>query len=108
MSLRAEEEALESNREKLQDLFLRQQNGVEFGGDGDRDRGDDPAKRYEPIMPWLSVKFTDKGNADIGFGNVQLFERLGIHVGSTHHMNWEEAAGYKYHIDLGGGGGTTW
>mmetsp|Transcript_31328 Transcript_31328/g.66475 ORF Transcript_31328/g.66475 Transcript_31328/m.66475 type:complete len:838 (+) Transcript_31328:137-2650(+) len=105
MSLRAEDQALEWNRERLQELFLRQQHGAEFGGS---DREEEMEMRYEPILPWLSVKFTDKGNAHFGFGNVQKFERLGIHVGSTHHMNWEEAAGYKYHIDLGGGGGTTW
>ena len=63
-------------------------------------------------LPWVNIKFThmnDKGLKRF-VGEIEEYQKLqslGIScIGDV--MTLSDHAGYKYHIDLGGGGGTTW
>lgn len=63
----------------------------------------------QPILPWCDIKFT--GPAGEASAEVKArygeFKEYGIStIGNR--MSLEELAKFKYHIDLGGGGGTTW
>jgi len=53
--------------------------------------------------PWIDVKFF--AASDERFGG---FTSLGLDVVTDQYMDKDELASYRYHIDLGGGGGTTW
>jgi len=54
------------------------------------------------MIPWIDVKFTSWTKSTFA-----RYESNGIHVqGET--LTLEEVAEYRYHIDFGGGGGTTW
>ena len=61
-------------------------------------------------LPWANIKFSSynwKGKKPtIGSHQYEPWENVGIAVGEG--MSPAELAKYKYHIDLGGGGGTTW
>lgn len=61
-------------------------------------------------LPWANIKFSqfnDRGKKHtLGSEKYKMFEELGIAVGS--YMTHADQAKYKYLIDLGGGGGTTW
>ena len=62
------------------------------------------------ISPWANMKlssyiFAGK-SPTIGSVRYAAWESVGIATGE--HMSLQELAKYKYHIDLGGGGGTTW
>ncbi|KAL9178380.1 hypothetical protein ACHAXT_000027 [Thalassiosira profunda] len=61
-------------------------------------------------LPWADIRFSsylDKGKSPtVGSNKYSLWESVGIAVGKG--MSPTELAKYKYHIDLGGGGGTTW
>ena len=80
----------------------------ETGGAGIRSYGDTGKK----ILPWVNIKFA---NINDGGKKVpaseheeyKLLSELGISVIGDY-VNMIEQAKYKYHIDLGGGGGTTW
>ena len=80
----------------------------ETGGAGIRSYGDTGKK----ILPWVNIKFA---NINDGGRKVpaseheeyKLLSELGISVIGDY-VNMIEQAKYKYHIDLGGGGGTTW
>ena len=55
-------------------------------------------------LPWANMKFT----GTIGPEQSRLDE-LDTYISvKGERMNAEELAQYKYHIDIGGGGGTTW
>lgn len=63
----------------------------------------------QPILPWCDIKFTGPAGraSDETRSLYGQLEEYGISsIGK--HMSLEELANYKYHIDLGGGGGTTW
>ncbi|KAL7541600.1 hypothetical protein ACHAXR_011057 [Thalassiosira sp. AJA248-18] len=71
------------------------------------------AREHEsPSVPWANIKFA--GAMYMGqklptssFEYYQQFEEYGIPaIGEG--MSLEELGRYRYHIDLGGGGGTTW
>ena len=61
-------------------------------------------------LPWANIKFSSynwKGKKPtIGSHQYEPWESVDIAVGEG--MSRSELAKYKYHIDLGGGGGTTW
>ena len=64
-------------------------------------------------LPWANIKFSTYKDGKqqgisptIGSSTYSAWESVGIAVGE--HMSLSDLAQYKYHIDLGGGGGTTW
>ena len=67
----------------------------------------------EQLLPWVNIKFASynvNGLKVAAHENPEyqvLQNKYGISaIGNS--MNMMEQARYKYHIDLGGGGGTTW
>ena len=66
----------------------------------------------ETKIPWVNIKFTHINDAGekIPVGEkeeYQTLQSLGIScIGD--YVSMSDQAKYKYHIDLGGGGGTTW
>jgi len=54
-------------------------------------------------LPWANIKFAGNGPPILG---TDKWKSIGIDT--VDHMNLQELAKYKYHIDLAGGGGTTW
>ena len=80
---------------------------------------EEEAERTGEGMPWANIKFTNKKKIRDSFQVIKAhnlrgrpdeklitIEEAGIAAGNvtSHH----QLAEYKYHIDLGGGGGTTW
>ncbi|KAL7536446.1 hypothetical protein ACHAXR_007169, partial [Thalassiosira sp. AJA248-18] len=69
-------------------------------------------QELQPAVPWANIKFAGAMHmgektptSEIEF--YQQFEEYGIPaVGEG--MSLEELGRYRYHIDIGGGGGTTW
>jgi len=66
----------------------------------------------KPTLPWVNIKFAsmNQGGQKIPASEspeYQILQNMGISV-IGEHINLTEQARYKYHIDLGGGGGTTW
>jgi len=63
-------------------------------------------------IPWVNIKFTNinDGGVKRNVGELEEYQKLqslGIScIGES--MSIEDQANYKYHIDIGGGGGTTW
>jgi len=69
-------------------------------------------RQRKGALPWCNIKFA--GAMSMGkktpTGEIeyyQQFEEYGIPAAGEG-MSLETLGGYKYHIDLGGGGGTTW
>ncbi len=66
-----------------------------------------------PIIPWVNIKFSnyvdDKGKktATQGSADYREWEEIGMPVAGEY-IDLERSAKYRYHIDLAGGGGTTW
>ncbi|KAL7509011.1 hypothetical protein ACHAXN_006045 [Cyclotella atomus] len=64
------------------------------------------------VLPWINIKFASSAinskkvpaSENPNFLNLQS---VGISA-IGEHISVQEQARYKYHIDLGGGGGTTW
>ena len=52
---------------------------------------------------WIDAQFFDTS-----IERFEEFVRLGLDVVTDEWMDKDELAAYRYHIDLGGGGGTTW
>jgi len=80
----------------------------EIGGAGLRSYGDTSKK----ILPWVNIKFANinDGGKKVPASeheDYKLLSELGISVIGDY-VNMTQQARYKYHIDLGGGGGTTW
>jgi len=80
----------------------------EIGGAGLRSYGDTSKK----ILPWVNIKFANinDGGKKVPASeheDYKLLSELGISVIGDY-VNMTQQAKYKYHIDLGGGGGTTW
>ncbi|KAL7540704.1 hypothetical protein ACHAXR_010313 [Thalassiosira sp. AJA248-18] len=68
-------------------------------------------EQQESQLPWADIKFSRHMNNGIlpltmGSKRYKPYEDVGIATGN--YMARPELAKYKYHIDLGGGGGTTW
>jgi hypothetical protein len=60
----------------------------------------------EPILPWVNIKFA-RSNPNPTDSNFTELAKYGIQV-MGERMTLQNLAQFKYHIDLGGGGGTTW
>jgi hypothetical protein len=58
-------------------------------------------------LPWINSRFTGYGNIPQKYVEYAQFEEHGLPAMGDR-MDREQLAGYRYHIDLGGGGGTTW
>ena len=69
--------------------------------------------RRSNTLPKINIKFSHvAGNSEkkrpaLGSVEYQGWESIGFPVAGEY-MNGRELARYKYHIDLGGGGGTSW
>jgi len=66
----------------------------------------------QQVLPWCNIKFASAmymgSNTRVSeLDYYKQFEEYGIPAAGEH-MSIEELGQYKYHIDLGGGGGTTW
>ena len=67
---------------------------------------------FQKKRPWINVKFatTNVDGEKVSASQsqeFQLLQELGISAVGEH-VSMAEQARYRYHIDLGGGGGTTW
>jgi hypothetical protein len=65
------------------------------------------------VLPWVNIKFAnvvDANRMKIPASQYEEYLELGEWGISAigEYVSMVEQAGYKYHIDLGGGGGTTW
>ena len=61
----------------------------------------------EPILPWVNMKFSRSLPSDSTDSNFIGLAEYGVQaMGES--MTLQNLAQFKYHIDLGGGGGTTW
>ena len=86
-------------------------------------------EKFDTLLPrWKGVALTanaEEANVDIPWANMRFSSYLGagktptigsekyaswesVSIATGEHMNLQKLAKYKYHIDLGGGGGTTW
>lgn len=68
--------------------------------------------KEEPVVPWADIKFADcihdkSKTPAMNVDYYQQFMNVGIPAAGPS-MSLEELAKYRYHIDIGGGGGTTW
>ncbi|KAL7540603.1 hypothetical protein ACHAXR_010245, partial [Thalassiosira sp. AJA248-18] len=66
----------------------------------------------EAKLPWVNIKFASINVDGLKMSaaenpEYQILHNLGI-AAIGEHLNMTTQARYKYHIDLGGGGGTTW
>lgn len=65
------------------------------------------------IIPWVNIKFSnfvdENGHKSATRGSVAYreWEEIGMPVAGEY-IDLKQSAKYKYHIDLAGGGGTTW
>ena len=95
----AEREAEERQKELL--LLLKSE-----------DEGSDNSEEVEEVIPWANMKFAAAMHVGVKTPTSEIpyyqeFEEHGIPaIGEG--MSLETLARYKYHIDTGGGGGTTW
>jgi len=86
--------------------------GVLLTSEAELEAMDYSATVGEPTMPWANIKFAsinvDGEKASLADNEEYTrFAKLGIAcIGER--VNMIEQARFKYHIDLGGGGGTTW
>ena len=76
------------------------------------EQGNDNAEndKKKKKLPWINVKFSHYPHAGktltIGSDKYRGWDQIGVATGES--MTLHELAKYKYHIDFGGGGGTTW
>jgi len=95
------------------DKLLPRWKGVALTADAElqvEEEEEDDTNDTSTILPWANMKlssyiFAGK-SPTIGSVRYEAFQSVGIATGE--YMNLQELAKYKYHIDLGGGGGTTW
>jgi len=84
------------------DTLLPRWKGIALTANAEEDTSDS--------IPWANMRFSSYLGAGktptIGSEKYALWESVDIATGE--HMSLQELAKYKYHIDLGGGGGTTW
>uniref|UniRef100_A0A6U0E7Y8 Glycosyl transferase CAP10 domain-containing protein n=1 Tax=Helicotheca tamesis TaxID=374047 RepID=A0A6U0E7Y8_9STRA len=67
----------------------------------------DMEARQENAEPWIDAKFFVKNPTQIN-ANFELFSKSGAAVATDEYLSYDEQMNYKYHIDLGGSGGTSW
>mmetsp|Transcript_28289 Transcript_28289/g.48800 ORF Transcript_28289/g.48800 Transcript_28289/m.48800 type:complete len:234 (+) Transcript_28289:1-702(+) len=81
-------------------------------GTKDNEGGDVDFEQQHHV-PWIDAKFTIKSkihgkHVEPMLDRYEPFQEYGIQMTSEQMMSLSELSKYKYHIDLGGGGGTTW
>ena len=88
---------------------------AEYGG-GEEDSSSGiksyQTRAKDKALPWVNIKFANINNGGVkvaaaDYEEYQILDKLGISVIGDY-VNMTEQAKYKYHLDLGGGGGTTW
>lgn len=99
------------------DMLLPRWKGVALTAKAEAEAQIESERSGEEVLPWANIKFfktrfdveknkTGKKVAKQAL-QIELLEEYGIpYKGES--MNSKDLAGYKYQIDLGGGGGTTW
>ncbi|KAL7551518.1 hypothetical protein ACHAWF_014704, partial [Thalassiosira exigua] len=106
-------QAVDALHEKY-DALLPRWKGVALSARAELDAraaaGEAAAAGEPPPLPWLDVKFSSylqKGKSStLGSRKYASWESAGIGVAKG--MAPADMAAYRYHVDLGGGGGTTW
>ena len=58
-------------------------------------------------LPWIDIKFTGQSPGAKVTPPYDGYKKLGI-LAKGESKKLDDLAKYRYHIDLGGGGGTTW
>eukprot|EP00584_Thalassiosira_punctigera_P013834 CAMPEP_0172553312 /NCGR_PEP_ID=MMETSP1067-20121228/50006_1 /TAXON_ID=265564 ORGANISM="Thalassiosira punctigera, Strain Tpunct2005C2" /NCGR_SAMPLE_ID=MMETSP1067 /ASSEMBLY_ACC=CAM_ASM_000444 /LENGTH=644 /DNA_ID=CAMNT_0013341477 /DNA_START=250 /DNA_END=2184 /DNA_ORIENTATION=+ len=94
------------------DKLLPRWRGVLLTSEAELEASEHAAKTGEATLPWVNIKF-----ANVNVNGIKVpageneeylhLSKLGI-AAIGEHVNMTQQAKYKYHIDLGGGGGTTW
>ncbi|KAL7551282.1 hypothetical protein ACHAWF_014468 [Thalassiosira exigua] len=69
-------------------------------------RGSDDEEEEGPPLPWADMRFTKASAASIPQA-YDKFAEFGVPA-MAESMSLDELARFKYHVDIGGGGGTTW
>ena len=62
---------------------------------------------HDEIKPWVDFKFTNRERS----GESQRWESFvnnGVNIVTDGYIDANEFATFKYHVDFGGGGATTW
>jgi len=77
------------------------------------DYGNSGGQQQSQPTPWIDAKFTIKSTefgqaVEVMFDRFEPFQQYGFQMATEQRMSLAELSKYKYHIDLGGGGGTTW
>jgi len=70
------------------------------------------ANQQQSTVPWIDIKFTVKSKVhghevEPDIIRYEPFQDYGIDA-TSESMSLAQFSQYKYHIDIGGGGGTTW
>jgi hypothetical protein len=62
------------------------------------------------VLPWCNIKFASVKGMNTPALEVQDYTQFNLYgiPAAGEYMDLETLATYKYHIDIGGGGGTTW
>jgi len=69
------------------------------------------ANKSDNEIPWANMKFSsyiNRGSKTRTQGSKQYKKWEDIDMATGEYLGSEQLLHYKYHIDLGGGGGTTW
>ena len=95
---------------KIYDDLIPRWKGVVLTAEAEVETRDDQEDQQDDddVLPWANIKFTT--TAPVAKDDAKAeFAKLDEYINSKgERMSLEELAQYKYHIDLGGGGGTTW
>lgn len=66
--------------------------------------------KNRPSQPWADIAFSSfmstRKEPTVGSSTYSLWEEVGIAVGKS--LDHDELSKYRYQLDIGGGGGTTW
>lgn len=86
--------------------------GVLLTSEAELEAWKDLQRTGEFKLPWINVKFASISSKGLKISPAEhpeyvKLQELGI-MAIGERVNMTAQAGYKYHIDLGGGGGTTW
>jgi hypothetical protein len=67
-------------------------------------------KKEGYVLPWCNIKFASVKGMNTPALEVQDYTQFNLYgiPAAGEYMDLETLATYKYHIDIGGGGGTTW
>jgi len=95
---------------KIYDDLIPRWKGVVLTAKAEVEAQDDQEEQQDDnnVLPWANIKFTT--TAPVAKDDAKAeFAKLDEYINSKgERMSLEGLAQYKYHIDMGGGGGTTW